>query len=464
MTKTRKITAILALLAVISIIVGLAPYRPEPKTETAASITEPPAETAPAETTVPEPTETPDNLYRGHWLDCQGRIIWYSKGTSRAAVEKYDECFANLISDASEVKLDETAEPYLRDHNPTPILAEDDFHLIGRSMQMTIDADKQLSAYELLRKYDIKGSITVLNADGSIACAASYPSFSHNSYIKDQEGTKTEVDCFNHQSFVNAASGSVFKIASGTLAAKYGILKMQDLGFCPTYEYSNWDYKDHPARYPCERTLQQALLNSSNYWFGQVFHKLGASRVSSDLKAYFAFDSEIHSDFGTLTQDMPLASNADLVRAGFGQRMAASPLYLAAVGNAVVTGEMCRPHLFSHTVDSATLSPLETIWNDTVLCTVPAEYTAPVLEGMELVTADLGLYMDEGKTLFTKSGTAEINTEMYTDFLYLLCVVRDDASGETQSILLQVQNPQELGYEYARNAAPVMQEILQIFN
>ncbi len=470
--RMKMMTVILSLVTLGVVAIGFMPYDPseefmeeaeKKKTEaTTAEMTTttiPPIEetaAASSETT----KETSEHLYRGYVTDQNKTIVWYSSGTERLANDTYDVCLANLISDSSYIQLDKRYEEWLRSENPTFLIAENGYNKIGASVQMTIDADVQLEAYNILEASGIKGSITIVDGEGRVECAASYPSFSHNQYINSQVETETDRDSFNNQAFIPETPGSIFKLLSGTVAARYGIFSMVDKGREERYDYQNWDWNTNSAQYPCERTLQQAIVNSSNYWFGNLFYELGSDKVCSTLDEYFCFGEEMECDFGKLSQSMQTDDNSALSRTGFGQRVSVSPIYMAAVGSAVVTGELVKPYTADKLLDTVTLQTIEVIGKKEVLSTVPKEHTEVLLEGMEMVTSDIGLSAAEGYTIYSKTGTAEIDANLYTDFLYILSVVKNEAAGEVKTVILQVQNPEECGYVYARDAAPVMQEVL----
>lgn len=470
--QMKMMTVILSLVTIGAVAIGFMPYDPskefikeaeEKKTEATTAemttMTNPTMEET-KDTEIETTKETSTHLFRGHITDENGTIVWYSSGTERLANDTYDVCLANLISDSSYIQLDKRYEKWLRSENPTFLLAENEYNEIGASVQMTIDADTQLEAYNILEAAGIKGSITIVDDVGRVECAASYPSFSHNEYIKDPVLTKRERDSFNNQAFIPATPGSIFKVLSGTVAARYGIFSMVDKGREERYDYQNWDWRTNSAQYPCERTLQQAILNSSNYWFGNLFYELGSDKVCSTLDEYFCFGEDIECDFGTLSQSMHTGDNSALSRTGFGQRVSVSPIYMAAVGSAVVTGELVKPYTADKLLDTVNLQTIAIIGKKEVLRTIPKEHTAALLEGMEMVTADIGLSADEGYTIYSKTGTAEIDANLYTDFLYILSVVKNEATGEVKTVVIQVQNPEECGYTYARDAAPVMQEVL----
>ena len=90
------------------------------------------------------------------------------------------------------------------------------------------------------------------------------------------------------------------------------------------------------------------------------------------------------------------------------------------------------------------------------------------------VASETGISPPEGYTLYTKTGTAE--TWLDDDFLYITGAIvneKDDpekkyddyskyAETGSYTIVLQVQNPSELGYAFAINASALYGDIIDI--
>lgn len=415
-----------------------------------------------ADTTLP-PQETTTTQYidksvfRGPWFDADGSILWMTEGTKRIAAEGCEYAFSNLLSAISGPKLDSVYEAALREENPT-LHTSSTGNKIGQGVQLTLSAQKQIACYDLLSSHGIHGAIVVMAEDGAVEVAASYPSFNHN----EEENQTMNKQGYNNQAFFNYPEGSVAKVRSAVVAGYYDILAMEDLGYHSRFEYGNWDYDEHPERYPVTRSLRDAILNSSNYWFGELFYDLGYRKVSKVLDEYFLWQREIDTDFGTvLRQTGDMSSNNDLSRIGFGQRSTASMFYSAMSASAVVTGAFNRPYMVSGTMDAVTEQPLSVISSKETLSAIPEAYRTEAIAGMQAVAADLGLEA-EGFTLAAKTGTAQLDTANYDYFLRTAVVLQNDETGETFTALLMVQNPGDFGWEYASDSKEVVQELLEL--
>ncbi len=429
--------------------------------------------TALTETTVAVQQETlSDYNFRGSIFGANGNMLVYTDGQERRANTEYDVAFGNLVSDSSAVKLDSVLGPsdyrtsnapaLLRQTNPTPFYP-DGYHPIGQSVMLTVDEQLQLTAYEYLESHGFKGCIVKMRSDGAIKVAASYPSFSHNAQINGTNNALANPrDAFNNQCFTSMQPGSVFKILSATVAVKNNMTSFDDPGTITGWKVENWDYATNPGRYPVRRDIPTAILNSSNCVFATVAYDLGATRYLSELDALFCFSSPILIDGVTITQTSDMSTNANLARCGYGQKVSVSPVYMTAAAlGAASTGEMVQPYLVDKTYDTLLCTPLQQIGTKQVLSIIPEEFTQQLREGMLAVSENLSLYK-EGCSVLTKTGTAAVNHSGYTDFMSIVSVLRNDQTGESEALMLVVQNPSDFGYRYASDFRGNMQELIDL--
>ncbi len=137
---------------------------------------------------------------------------------------------------------------------------------------------------------------------------------------------------------------------------------------------------------------------------------------------------------------------------------------------------MVRPFVLKDVVDTndgKTVIGEGSKAND-VIAEIPEAYRQGLLDGMMGVASETGIYPPEGYTLYAKTGTAE--TWLDDDFLYITGAVvneKDDPKKEytdyskygengSYTIVLQVQNPSELGYAFAINASALYGDIIDI--
>lgn len=449
-------------------------------------ITEAPATTAPVTTTVPETTTvvtTTNAVMKGNIYDADGNtLVWSTTSAegyeTRVFDENYKYAYGNIISDISG-GFDYVLTDGLTVPNPTDI----DGAEIGQSVQLTLDSGVQNGIFNYMQSNGIIGSVVVMRTDGSIMSEVSYPSFDPNISLSDQNyyDSLPGGACGN-KAFQNAAPGSCFKILSSVIADHNGITSLYDDG---TWDDNgavihNWDY-DTNWNYPiAQRSLYSAFVDSSNIYFAKAFDQIGADTVLSELDEFFNFGTgcDIDCDFGPLENSITITCADDLRRSAFGQAMVRTcPVYLAAVGREAVFGDMVRPFVVKNYVDTAdgyTVTEQGSAPYD-YICSIPEQCRQDLLDGMEGVTGHIGITAPSGYTLYTKTGTAEVGAG---DYLYITGCLKNNADVTSQGIVydnyedykatgsyivvMQIQNPSDLGLEFASNSAYLYRQILDI--
>ncbi|MDD5946425.1 MAG: penicillin-binding transpeptidase domain-containing protein [Oscillospiraceae bacterium] len=413
-----------------------------------------------------------DYYFRGSIFGANGNLLLFTEGQQRHANTDYDVAFANLLSDASAVKLDTVLGPsdyrtsktpaLLRQANPTAFYP-DGYHPIGQSVMLTVDEQLQRAAYEYLELHGIKGCIVKMRGDGAIRIAASYPSFSHNAQVSGTSNALANPrDAFNNQCFTAMQPGSVFKILSATVAVKNNMTSFDDPGIIGNWKVENWDYATGSGQYPVRRDIASAISDSSNCVFATVAYDLGANRFLSELDTLSCFSSSMSIDGVTVTQTADMRTNANLARCGYGQKVSVSPVYMTAAAlGAASTGEMVQPYLVDKTYDTLLCTPLQSIGKKQVRSTIPEAYTQQLRQGMLAVSENLGLHKD-GCSVLSKTGTAAVNHSGYTDFMSIISVITNDETGESEAVMLVVQNPADFGYRYASNFKNNMQDLIDL--
>lgn len=431
-------------------------------------------------------TTTAPPVAKGNLYDADGDLLMYSRrdetGTEvrlSSDNQGYKISFGNILSENSG-GFDATFEELLRKDNPTAVGGDPD---VGQSIQLTLDADVQSAIYQYMQNNNIVGSVVVMRNDGSILSEVSYPSYDPDLLLSDPNYINTLPGgaCAN-KAFQNASPGSCFKIMSEVLCDKHGITSLYDDGTWTDDGSTivNWDHDT--GYYPVpDRTLSSAFVNSSNIFFAKAFQQIGTQEVLSDLGNIFNFGPgyEIWCDFGSLENNIEVYCNDDLRRSAFGQSYVRTcPIYLAALGREAVFGDMVKPFVIRNIVDTNDFynvieqgsSPFE------VIGSIPAEYRQNLLNGMNGVASNLGIYVPEGYQLYAKTGTAETGAG---DFLYITgcvknyndngncCGVNSDysdyrASGGSYTIVMQVQNPKDHNFTFASESAQLYKGIIDI--
>lgn len=478
---TSFLLAVTFIASAVSCSSSASPSEPEPQnTEvTTAAVTE--EETT--EEAVPAMAVTGD-IVKGNFYDANGKLLVSSEvqddGSVKRVYEKdYAVPFANIITEMS-AGYDTTFDEVLMTENP--VSADSSYASpVGQSIQLTLDADKQKAIYEYMDEKKIKGSCVVLRSDGSILSQVSYPSYDPTT-VKDQKYDEElawgEV---GNKAFQNYEPGSCFKIMSEVIADKHGIYEQWDEG---EWDFGgtpivNWDHETNKNSYPMSRSLYWAFVSSSNIFFAKTFDQIGVDGVLDDLETMFHFGAEcdIPCDFGDIENNVEIYCDDDLRRTAFGQSYVLTcPIYLAALGREAAFGDMVRPFVFKNIVDTNDGKTVigEGSKSGDVIASIPEAYRQGLKDGMIGVASETGIYPPEGYTLYAKTGTAE--TWFDDDFLYITGAIvneKDDPKASytdysnygdkgSYSIVLQVQNPSELGYSFAIHASALYGDIINI--
>ena len=375
----------------------------------------------------------------------------------------YDTTFNDILSEENSI--------------PSNISAE---NLMGKSIQLTIDAELQKSIYDYLGEKNIVGSVVVLRTDGSIMSQVSYPSYDPNT-VKDQKyDEELAWGEFGNKAFQNYEPGSCFKIMSEVLCDKHGIYQQVDEG---EWDFGgmpivNWDHETNKTGYPTTRSLYSGFINSSNIFFAKSFGQIGTEDVLNDLNEIFHFgkDNDIVCDFGSIENNVEIYCDDDLFRTAFGQSYVLTcPIFLAALGREAGFGEMVTPFVVKNIIDSydGKTKIGEGSKPCDVIASIPENCRQNLLDGMLGVASELGVYLPEQYTFYAKTGTAETWVD---DFLYITGCIRNSEDSPTNvysdysnyhdkgsySIVMQIQNPSELGYGYAYESASHYKDIVDI--
>ncbi|MCM1507819.1 MAG: penicillin-binding transpeptidase domain-containing protein [Ruminococcus flavefaciens] len=416
---------------------------------------------------------------RGNIYDTNGIVLVKSEpdGNRKYSV-KYGTAFGNIISEISggvEMSFNDilsASDPY--SDNPSERL--------GKSVQLTLDADIQDAIYQYMQNVNIVGSVVVLRTDGSVMADVSYPSFDPEEYYSNPEYIDiVGYGALENKSMQKQPPGSCFKIMTEIIADKHEIYSLYDDGTWYSDEgvIVDWDH-DKNNNYPMERSLYSAFVNSSNIFFAKVFDQLGEETVRSDLQEIFHFGDgcDIECDFGTIESSMEITCMDDLRRSAFGQaHVRTSPMFLATLCREAIFGDMVRPFMLKNVIDSSGAEAvlLEGSKPYDIITSVPENCRQNILDGMLGVGSDLGIYAGENYTFYAKTGTAE--TGGY-DILYITgcmknvndnsesCPVYDDYSNYHENgsyiVVMQMQNPNDYGFNFSSESAYLYQGIINI--
>jgi penicillin-binding protein A len=375
---------------------------------------------------------------RGRILADDGQVIAksYSKGhgTGKRYIRKYPlgSLFGQPIG-YSFVRYGQTQ--FESSHNEELTGEESEFGTIldeltgkkqeGEQIVTNLDPKAQEVALSDLEGVGYGAVVAIEPSTGAVKVAAANPGYNPNRIPK--ELNKLNEQNVRHPLFSRATQavappGSTFKVVTAAAGLESGVITPETTIDAPGsiedegHELANDYNKDWG-----EISLDTALTNSVNTWFGQLGQKVGQNRLFTMMEK-FGFNSKPpidlpENELGTsgvldietekmLTRKDPV----DLARVAIGQeRLVATPLQIAMVAAAVANkGKLMKPQIWNRVVnsDGSVTKRMD-----------PSVYSEPISAktAEELTTAMEGV-VDEGTgtnaalsgaTVAGKTGTAE---------------------------------------------------------
>ncbi len=210
-------------------------------------------------------------------------------------------------------------------------------------------------AVEVNKAKDAQG--IVMNCrTGAILALATKPDYDPNS------PPRSDLELLNQLSRERIVTdtyepGSTFKIVTLASAIDSGVVSEESTYQCPGYRYVNgerircWKSAGHGSQDLCKATE-----NSCNAAFMDIALGLGEDRFYDYLYA-FGFGSSTQSgisgEAGGIVTNQKYMTDNTLVRIGFGQSIAVTPIQLAtAVSAAINGGNLMKPYILEEVVDA----------------------------------------------------------------------------------------------------------------
>jgi peptidoglycan glycosyltransferase len=319
---------------------------------------------------------------RGRILAADGSVIAksYSKGhgTGKRYIRKYPmgRLFGHPIG-YSFVKYGQSE--FEKSHNTELTGEESEFGSIfdeltgqkqeGEQIVTSLDPKAQEVAMGDLESAGFGAVVAIEPSTGAVKVMASNASYNPNSVPAKLEKMNQEnvsAPLVNRATFARYPPGSTFKVVTAAAGLESGVITPDTTINAPGaitdegHELAN-DYNQDWG----DISLDTALTNSVNTWFGQLGQKIGQDKLFKMMEA-FGFNStppidlpeeELLSsgvyDYETgkmLTRKEPV----DLARVAIGQeRLLATPLQIAMVAAAVANhGKLMKPQIWNRVVNS----------------------------------------------------------------------------------------------------------------
>jgi penicillin-binding protein A len=375
-------------------------------------------------------------IRRGRILAADGTVLARSvakgRGASRRYVRRYPQgpLFGHPVGYSFVQQGDSEFERY---HNDELVGNESEFgsildQLSGRQQEgddvvTNLDPAAQSVALADLEEAGFGAVVAIEPKTGRVRVMASNPPYDPNRIpyeLTKLNENELEAPLLNRATQGQYPPGSTFKVVTAAAGLESGTITPETAFSAPSpLEVEGTPLQnDFNTSWP-PITLDTALTNSVNTWFGQLGQKIGQDQLFEtmekfgfnsnppiDLPEDQVYESGVYSEGELLGRNDPV----DLARVAIGQeRLAVTPLQIAMVAAAVANGgKLMKPQIWSRVVDpdGRVVKKME-----------PSQYSQPISAetAAELNTAMQGVVREgtgtnaaiPGVTVAGKTGTAE---------------------------------------------------------
>jgi penicillin-binding protein A len=320
-------------------------------------------------------------IRRGRILTADGVVIAKSvrkgRGDSLRFVRRYPEgsLFGHPIGYSF---IEEGQSEFEQFHNEELVGEESEFasiadELLGREQEgndivTSIDADAQRTALAALQEVGFGAVVAIEPSTGAVKAMASNVSFDPNRIPYDLEQmnrNEIETPLYNRATQGRYPPGSTFKVVTAAAGLDSGAITPETPIDAPgTLEVEGTPLQNDFNQDFFGATLDTALTNSVNTWFGQLGQQLGNDTLFEYMER-FGFNAtpaidlpegEVEKsgvydieDEELLRADDPV----DLARLAIGQeRLLTTPLQMTLVAAAVANeGKLMKPQIWKRVVD-----------------------------------------------------------------------------------------------------------------
>ncbi len=375
-------------------------------------------------------------VHRGRILAADGTVIAVSKPEGQGANLRYERhypqgtLFGHPIGYSFMEYGDSEFEQY---HNAELVGEESEFSSIldeltgrnreGNDIVTNLDTEAQRVALGDLEEAGYGAVVAIEPSTGEVKVMASNAPYDPNRYPTESKKLNTNevaTPMVNRGSQGLYPPGSTFKVVTAAAGLESGKITPETTINAPGviidegHELNNDFSKDWG-----EISLDTALTNSVNTWFGQLGQQVGQNQLFEQMEK-FGFNSKppidlpsdqvnasgIYEDEHTLGRNAPI----DLARVAIGQeRLLATPLQIAMVAAAVANqGKLMKPQIWNRVVDpdGRTVKHLDPSQYSQALSAKTAEELTTAMEGV--VSEGTGTNAAiEGVQVAGKTGTAE---------------------------------------------------------
>jgi len=377
-------------------------------------------------------------IRRGRILAADGTLIAKSvgkgKGSSKSYVRRYPEgaLFGHPIG-YSYVRYGDSE--FERFHNEALIGEESEFGSIldeilghtqeGNDIVTNIDTEAQRVAMADLQESGHFGAVVaIVPQTGEVKVLASNPTYDPNRIPLELPKLNTnniERPLYNRATQGQYPPGSTFKVVTAAAGLESGVITPETTINAPgSLEVEGTPLQNDFNTDWGSITLDTALTNSVNTWFGQLGQQVGQAALFEQMEK-FGFNakqavdlpSEELSVSGVFDEERGLLHKndpVDLARMAIGQeRLLATPLQIAEVAAAIANGgKLMKPQIWNRVInsDGRVVDRLDpSVYSEAVTAQTAEELTT-AMEGV--VSAGTGTNAAiSGVPVAGKTGTAE---------------------------------------------------------
>jgi len=375
-------------------------------------------------------------IRRGRILAADGTVIAKSvakgQGSSKRYVRRYPEgsLFGHPIGYSFVRYGDSEFEQF---HNEELIGEESEFGSIleeilghtqeGNDIVTNIDTEAQRVAQSALEEAGFGAVVALVPQTGEVKVMASNAPFDPNRVPNEYSKlatNKIETPLLNRATQGLYPPGSTFKVVTAATGLESGVITPETTINAPgSLEVEGTPLQNDFNQDWGSITLDTALTNSVNTWFGQLGQQVGQDALfeqmekfgfnatpAIDLPSEEVYDSGIYSEEHLLHKNDPV----DLARVAIGQeRLLATPLQIAEVAAAIANGgKLMKPQIWNRVInpDGRVIDRLNPSVYSEAVSAQTAEQLTTAMEGV--VNEGTGTNAAiSGVPVAGKTGTAE---------------------------------------------------------
>lgn len=388
---------------------------------------------------------------------------------------KYDEYLQGTngkiltLTDARGIEIENAGESRLEPVN-------------GYDLCLSLDYNIQMYCEQAAKKVCTKKSadsvsVIVMNPqNGELMAMVNYPEFDLNDPFTLVGDNGEAVSAEEKQNLLNKMwrnqcisdtyePGSTFKIITAAAALEEGVVKLDDVFFCPGYKI----VEDRRIR--CARTtghgaetFETGIMNSCNPVFMELGERLGAENFAGYFKQFGLLSKtniDLPGEAGTIMHKTENIGPVELATISFGQSFQITPIQLVTTVSSIINGgTRVTPH-FGVSVQDADGNTVKTFSYETHenICTAETSETMRYLLE-KVVSEGTGKNAKiEGFSIGGKTATSQ--TLPRSDHKYISSFLGFAPADNPQVLVLVViNNPQGIYYG-GTIAAPVAKEIFE---